>query len=479
MKLLSREEVKKIDQQVVHSGQPQAALIETVGAKLSQWLHPKIASENKVLVLMGPGHNGDDAAVVHRRLRHHVQQLVGLRIGDSNSSFLHSEEQLYDLDNYSSLNFDDFDWIIDGLFGTGLTRELSPEIQDLIDDINMSSATKVAIDIPTGLDCNTGEIHGIALQADHTLTIAAPKRGLYLLPGRDFCGEIHCLEVNALNQVVNLKEIATHSLPRFDYIGLRPLRRHHKYNRGQVSVTMSEDFPGASLMVAYSAQHAGAGYVQVYAPAHLLNQLQIQHPTLVFIAYKSQSDLGHSIQHDKSQSVVLGSGWKQFPEDFKWSYLEEKTIVLDGGSLSPQIFQATQKFAHRCVMTPHSGELRRIMGDAPDCKWDLVQALLKKWEGVVVAKGHDTIIGQGANRRWITTWNSSSLATAGSGDILAGIVAAFLAQGFPPQQAACLAVDAHRRLASHHPVCISPSTLLARIEDVLNLPEQSNEEEST
>ncbi len=479
MKLLSREDVQKIDQKVVGLGQPQAALIETVGAKLSQWLHPKISQDSRVLVLMGPGHNGDDAAVVHRRLKNHVQQLDGLSIGPTPSSFLHSEETLYNLENYHTLDFSQFNWIIDGLFGTGLSRSLDSTIQNLIQRINNCQATRVAIDIPTGLDANTGAIHGAAFKADHTLTIASPKRGLYLLPGRTYAGEIHVIEINSLNQAVASEQISTHALPHFDFIGLQPKTDQHKYSRGKLTVAMSADFPGASLMVALAAQKSGAGYVQVLCPQSLLQSLQINYPHLVFRGYKDIKSLCQSLADDDSQSVVIGSGWKEIPEEFRWPVDDSKTWVFDGGFLTPKILKQSKDFAARCVLTPHTGELKRLLNDKIEGKWLQMEDLLRQWPGVLVAKGYDTIIAEGKNRRWITTWNSRSLATAGSGDILAGILGAFLAQGLSPQEAACQAVDAHRRLAVNHPVCISPQTLINRIEVVLNGQEPAGPDETT
>lgn len=465
MKLLSREEVGKIDQKAVKSGQPQTALIEMVGARLSQWLHPKIARDHKVLVLMGPGNNGDDAAVVHRRLRHHVEHLVGLRIGKQNSIFLHSEETLYTLENYNKLNLKQFDWVIDGMFGTGLNRPLSEPVNNLIKKINQTLAKKVAIDIPTGVDANTGEIHGEAFQADHTLTIAAPKRGLFLLPGRDFCGDVQVIEVEILNQMLNNVEVKTTALPHYNFLGLRPTRSQNKYSRGHVAVAMSNDFPGAALMVAFAAQKSGAGYVEVFCPEEKLSFLQIQHPFLVFTGYKDSEDLSKKMEGD---CLVIGAGWKEFPENFSFPDNGKRTFVLDGGFLTPSIFKKTKGFASRCVLTPHGGELHRLQGDFKGGKWERVDHLLSKWDGTIIAKGYDTIVGQGKNQRWLTTWNSRTLATAGTGDILAGLTAAFLAQGFPPPQASCLAVDAHRRLAARNKVSVSPQTLLNRIELVLN-----------
>ncbi len=468
MKLLSREDVQKMDQKVIALGQPQAALIETVGAKLSQWLHPKISQDSRVLVLMGPGHNGDDAAVVHRRLKNHVRQLDGLVIGSTQSSFLHSEEKLYNLDNYQALDFSQFNWIIDGLFGTGLSRPLDLPIQNLLQRINDCDATRVAIDLPSGLDANTGSVYGAAFQADHTLTIASPKRGLYLLPGRNCAGEIHVIEVTALNQALESEETTTHALPHFDFIRLQPKPEQHKYSRGKLTVAMSPDFPGASLMVALAAQKSGAGYVQVLCPRAMLESLQMNQPYLVFSGYDNVDHLCQMLAEDDSQAVVIGAGWKDIPNDFAWTSKNSRSWVFDGGFLTPELLKKTRNFASQCVLTPHTGELKRLLNDEPTGKWQQMEKLLEKWPGVLLAKGYDTIIAEGKSRRWITTWNSSSLATAGSGDILAGILGAFLAQDFAPQQAACLAVDAHRRLASHHPVCISPQTLINRIEGVLN-----------
>jgi hydroxyethylthiazole kinase-like uncharacterized protein yjeF len=400
-----------------------------------------------------------------------VGELFGLRLGPKNSAFLHSEERLYTLETDHQLPLHDFHWIIDGLFGSGLTRPLDGPVQELLQKVNASPAQRIAVDVPSGVDINNGRVLGEAFRADHTLTIAAPKRGLYLLPGREYCGEIHCIQVDSLSQAIQARPCGTHALPHFVFRDLRPRRDHHKYSRGVVSVAMSEAYPGAALLSAMAAQQAGAGYVQVWCPLNKLSALQIQYPFLVFHPYENEQDLSRSLVEDQSQSCVVGPGWKDFPDAIELPEHSDKKYVLDGGFLQPKTLRVTRSLAKQMVITPHQGELRRLLPGESSSRWDQVDTLLRQWDGVIVAKGYDTIIGQGSNRRWITTWNSPTLATAGSGDILTGIIAAFMAQDFSPQQAACLAVDAHRRLPLYHPVCLSPQGMLQRIEAVLNNPD--------
>lgn len=479
MKLLNREEVKRIDRQVVQMGQPQAALIESVGAKLSQWLHPKIDKDHKVLVLMGPGNNGDDAAVVFRRLCRHNKNIDGLRLSEKPTPFIHSEAKLFGLKDLNRLPFHQYDWIIDGLFGTGLDRKLDTDISELVNRVNNSKAKRVAIDIPSGVDCDSGEVHGVAIQANHTLTIAAPKRGLYLLPGRDYCGEIHIIDVSALNQCVERQKIQAQALDNFNFSSLQPKRKSHKYSRGKVAVALSETFPGAGLMVAMAAQNAGAGYLQVYCPQKLLEKLQIQYPHLVFKPYRNKKQLWQALSEDDFQCLAIGSGWPEnFPKHFPSQWTNKK-IVMDGGFLTSTTLQKSKSYASHVILTPHAGELRRLLKGVTSNKWAEVEALIHQWQGVVVAKGYDSIIAQKNKPYALATWNIPSLATAGSGDILCGITAAMALQTDCSYQAACMAVDAHRRLAQNNPVAISPMTLLNRIESILNNHSDNKAPEST
>ncbi len=455
MKLLSREDTKNIDDAVVPSDCSQDELIDQVGRCLAQWVEPYIGISGKVLFLVGPGNNGKDALALKEQL----------------GSKIRTGEAVYwnDLQKASSLNLHEYECIVDGFFGTGLDRPLSDELQVFIDKINRLPAQKVAIDVPSGLDANTGQILGQCFKADHTLTVAAPKRGLFLLPGLECCGEIHSIRVEPLQKQLALYHCNTRALPQYNFKALAPNSSSHKYNRGHVAVALSEEFPGAALMTAYAAQAAGAGYVNVLCPKNLLALCQIQHPTLVFKPYSNDQELVERIENENYHTLVIGAGWRRNFNDLKFQLQEEKIYIFDGGFLEAGLLKQPEIKNHKnLILTPHSGELSRICSTTDRCKWDMVQELVQEFSGVILAKGYDTLVAQRGRKVWLTSWNSPSLAVAGSGDILAGIVAAFSTKMDSCMQATLWAVDAHRRLAFEHSESLTPWRLIQKIEDILN-----------
>ncbi len=470
MKLLGREEVKQLDSKALTKGLALADLIQQVGASLAEQLEALIPINQKVLVVMGPGHNGDDAAVVATRLKEKGHQVQGLTLNGQASDFFPATAPLLTDWKSSDENFDQFDVIIDGLLGTGFAGGLKGDHLHLIEKINRASCLRVAIDIPTGVDCDTGKVGSEALQADYTLTVATPKRGLYLLPGRKYCGVIRVAEVVPLQEGLKKVSPLVHSLPKFDSFKRRPSYDTNKYSRGEVAVFLSADFPGAALMVAMAAQNAGAGYVKVHCPQSLLVSCQLQYPQLVFSPYKDADDMQTIFARETAQCVVLGSGWKPSSIDGDLTFQVDTSYILDGGFLNSQALRHQNiSKAQNIVITPHWGELKRLDFLPGPTKWDKVSEFRQQFSGVIVAKGYDTLVAQTGQPVWLTTWNSPSLATAGSGDILCGIIAAFASLGgLPLIEAVGRAVDTHRRLAENFPVVITPSGMLEQLSKILN-----------
>ncbi len=469
MELLSSEEVRSLDKQVLGSGVALDDLINAVGKALFQSLERLIEPKQKILGLLGPGHNGDDAAVVCRLLAENNFGVDLFEAGETKRSATEWPPGIVVVDSLDGRNFHEYDWVIDGLYGTGLCRPLPSELVEWLDKINGASCGRVAIDIPTGVQCDSGDIYPGAFMADVTLTVAAPKRGLYLLPGRGFCGDIQVVDVPSLQNFIKRENIATQALPSYDFSVLSPTMTDSKYSRGKVAVVLSEDFPGAGLMVALAAQGAGAGYVKVHCPQSLLKECQIRYPHLVFSPYDSRSSLLGLLENEKAQSLVLGSGWHQESIDFSFPLNEDTHYIFDGGCLQDE-FLLSEELRDRSnfVITPHWGELKRLSFLDGENKWEKTQSFISQSAGLVVAKGYDTLIAQQKHTTLLATWNSPTLATAGSGDILCGIIAAFSARDRDARLASAMAVDVHRKLAQNHPVTISPTTMIARLAEVLN-----------
>lgn len=230
---------------------------------------------------------------------------------------------------------------------------------------------------------------------------------------------------------------------------------------------MSKDYPGAALMAAYAAQNSGCGYVRIFCPKKWLKTCQISHPSLIFVAYKNWDELWTLIDNESFDGLLIGSGWSQWKTPLPFSVNKNQFFVFDGGFLTPEVLISLAE-AENTILTPHSGELNRMLQDSSDPQLDKVDKILNKTKALIIAKGFKTIITQQGKPPYITAWNSPSLATAGTGDILAGLTTSFCAQLKDLHQGALMAVDAHRLLAKNAPIAITPSQLLENIGPLLN-----------
>jgi hydroxyethylthiazole kinase-like uncharacterized protein yjeF len=246
----------------------------------------------------------------------------------------------------------------------------------------------------------------------------------------------------------------------FNPKAFKPTREDNKYSRGVVAVAMSKDFPGAALTAAHAAQAVGAGYVKVFCPKEHLTICQVQHPDLVFISYESFEHLSELLESERLDSLVIGSGWKSWPDSLQW--VMGQPTVLDGGFL----YEGTLKKVggvsqEHVVLTPHQGELKKLLGG------ETLDTFLSTFKGTLLIKGYETDVYTKDEVRK-TDWNSPSLSTAGSGDVLAGLIARCLLLKVSVAEACAFAVDIHRQAAQNLPTSCPPSALIASVQDLIN-----------
>jgi NAD(P)H-hydrate epimerase len=335
------------------------------------------------------------------------------------------------------------DVIVDALLGTGMKGAPREDTARLIEQINSAGVPVVAVDIPSGVNASTGEVAGAAVRADVTVTMHGRKVGLAVAPGRFLAGEVVVADIG-LEAGETAKALVTPTI--LDEVPRRS-SRDNKYTSGHVLVVGgSRGMTGAAALAARAAFRADAGYVTICAPEESLPVLE----TLVLEAVKRPLEEVLEAA-EKANALAVGPGLGRDNKELVRRLLAEVALpaVVDADALfelEPGDWPATR------ILTPHEGELGRLLGrDAKEIaahRLASVQEAAEKFNAVVVLKGEDSLVAAPGGGVLVCALGLPSLATAGTGDVLTGITAAFLAKGMEPQRAAAAACAA-QQLASH------------------------------
>ena len=339
---------------------------------------------------------------------------------------------------------DGADLVVDALFGTGFHGEQRPEAAELIERMNRAAAPVVAVDVPSGVNASTGEVAGAAVRADVTVTMHAPKVGLAVAPGRFQAGEVEIVPIG-VDHSETRNRLVTDEILR-----LVPRRRaeDNKYSAGAVLVVGgAPGLTGAVCLAAEAAFRADAGYVAVAVPERSLPVVELR----LLEAVKRPMDAIDELL-PRMRALALGPGLGRGAE--------ERALVrrlLEGTSI-PAVVDADglhelEPFERDAptVLTPHSGELARLIVE--ESSWvdahrlEALRRAVDRFGCVVLLKGADTVVGAPGEGVLVHVSNEPGLATAGTGDVLTGIVGAFLAKGLDARIAAAAAAAAHARAA--------------------------------
>lgn len=344
--------------------------------------------------------------------------------------------------------------LVDALFGAGLSRDLSGDALALINAVARADARIVAVDVPSGLDGDTGAIRGGVLPADLTVTFFRRKPGHLLLPGRRLCGEVRCLQIGIPVEV--LGDIRPQTMVNDpghwrDHLPSADLD-DHKYRRGHGVIAGGARMTGAAQLAARAAWRAGIGLLTIASPCTALDIYHTGDPGLLVQEANSARVFDLLLADPRRNAVLIGPGLGVSPMTralAKASLGTARPVVLDADAISAfegQPEDLVREIAGPVVMTPHEGEFRRVFGkdDAGGVdKLERVRAAARLSGATIVLKGADTVIAAPDGRAWINENAPSSLATGGTGDVLAGIVLALLTQGMPTPEAAAAAVWIH------------------------------------
>ena len=456
--LLSTDEMIRADSLAVNATKSSFDLMKAAGLAVFRVLRKSWTWRN-VLVLCGPGNNGGDGFIVASLLRDAGWPVkVGLLgnisdlKGDVSLAVKHWQGETSKI---TPDLFGEADLIVDGLFGAGLSRDIDGITKDLINEINQTDIDCLSIDLPSGIDGNTGQVKGCAICAKETVTFFRKKPGHLLLPGRHFSGKIHLKDIGITPSVLrnikpNLYENAVENWrEHFPY----PRPTDYKYSRGHTVIGGGMDMPGAALLAARASRRIGSGMTTIIADEITRNSYSGRDPGILFRTLGKRGDFEEIISDPRVNTVLLGPGngvTDETRHKVVVTLREKRATVLDADALT--VFQDDPKYLFNwikgpAVLTPHEGEFARLFDTTSD-KITNCKAAADLSGAVVISKGYDTVIASPDGRTVVNNNAPSTLATAGSGDVLSGIIVGLLAQGMPMFEAASAGVWLHGEAAN-------------------------------
>lgn len=458
--LLTPAQMANADRAAEASGVDGFRLMEAAGSAVAVAVGARW-SMRPVTVLCGPGNNGGDGFVAARHLAAAgwpvKVALLGSREKLTGEAAHAAELWKSPVTPFSSESLDGAGIVIDAIFGAGLSRPLDGKARELVELLGARRIPTCAVDVPSGLDGASGMVCGAAAPADLTVTFFRKKPGHLLFPGRGLCGDVLVADIGIPSTV--LADIAPNIWENGPDLWLGgypwPQPESYKYKRGEVLILGGEAITGASRMTAQAAARAGAGMVTLAAPAKVWSIYATSLINAIVHSFDGLLDF-QALLADARRNVIAigpGAGVGSSTRQFVLAALATKrAVVLDADALTsfaeaPQdLFQA---IVGPCVLTPHAGEFMRLFNFEGD-KLQRTRSAAKQCNAVVLLKGADTVIAAADGRAIINSNAPAQLATGGSGDVLTGFVAALLAQGMAPFEAAAAAVWLHGAAATEY-----------------------------
>jgi NAD(P)H-hydrate epimerase len=450
------------DRLTIAGGIAGTALMATAGGAVADAICRRW-SPRPVVVLCGPGNNGGDGFVAARVLAERGWPVrvavLGERSALQGDAAWAAAGWTGSLEALGVVALDGAGLVVDALFGAGLARPLEGAAAAVVAALNERALPVVAIDVPSGVDGASGEVRGVAPDAVLTVTFFRRKPGHLLLPGRLKCGETVVAQIGIAPAVLDTIAPDTVANQPAWWLGAFPWARTsgHKYSRGHALVAGGAAMTGAARLAARAAARVGAGLVTVAAPEPAFAIYAAALTGVIVAPLAETADFAGLLADRRRNAALIGPGAGTGPETRAKTLAilaAAKRAVLDADALTvfaPRPADLFDAIRSPCVLTPHEGEFARLF-DPSGSKLDRARRAAKASGAVVLLKGADTVIAAPDGRAAIDENAPPDLATAGSGDVLAGMVLGLLAQGMPEFEAACAAAwlhgDAGRRFGA-------------------------------
>ncbi len=464
--IVTAAEMKSYDSYTINEvGIPSLVLMERAAFSVVQRMGKYLKKgKNKVCIVCGIGNNGADGLAIARMLAEKACEVHVYIVGNPEKATLEFGRQRMILESYpvqifENMSLDDlgYDFVVDAIFGVGLTRAVEGVFAEMINAMNDVGGMKVAVDIPSGISADTGEVLGVAFKADMTVTFAFGKRGLYFYPGGDYAGEVYVADIG-IGRISNPKcnpRMCIYEMNDIERLLPQRTASGNKGTFGKVLIVAGFEYMvGAAILCARSCYEMGAGMVKVICPEESRMILQQAVPEIL---YGTCEDLDSSLKWADVVVVGPGMGQGHMARTVLSQLLEscELPMVMDADALNMlSVDKGLQDFLYargdkglETVLTPHMGEFARLAGTSvADLKTDIAEATFnwaKAYQITLVAKDARTVVADMGGRLYLNITGNSGMATAGSGDVLSGIIGALLGQGLGGFDAATLGVYIH------------------------------------
>jgi ADP-dependent NAD(P)H-hydrate dehydratase / NAD(P)H-hydrate epimerase len=429
--LLSVKEMSRADALTINAGVPEPELMNNAGTAVANVIMARWP-EQPVVVLCGPGKNGGDGYVVAQKL---------------NASGWRARAVAFDALCATALG--DATLVVDAIFGAGLSRKVDGQAKLTLNAAANKKLIIVAVDVPSGITGDSGEDLG-AIQANLTVTFFRKKPGHLLFPGRKLCGETIVCDIG-ISSIV-LTTIAPTTFENHPSLWQSAIPstndNDHKYKRGHALIYGGYPMTGAARLAAHAAARMGAGLTTIAVPEHALSIYTAGLMSIMIKPLQAPDSMELLLADTRFSGFLIGPG-AGLSEESKTNTLQmlatKKPLVIDADAITSFKEQPSllfQSIAGPCVLTPHEGEFDRIFAIKGD-KLQRARAAAKQSGAIVILKGADTVIASPDGRAVINSNAPATLATAGSGDVLSGMILGLLSQGMDPFLACCAAVWMH------------------------------------
>lgn len=470
--ILTTSEMSRADRTAVDAGVPSLTLMENAGRAVAAQTESMVRPNGSIAVLAGPGNNGGDGYVAARVLREKGFDVRIASLGDPErlrgDAGIMAGRWRGGIEPLSGARLGETDILIDALFGAGLSRPLTGVAAAAVEAANASGRPILAVDVPSGLDGTTGVALGPVIKADKTVTFFRLKPGHLLMPGRSLCGDIEVADIGIPESVLNAIRPLTYANRPELWLNSYPWPRidGHKYSRGHALVVSGPaSSTGAARLGARAALRVGAGLVTVASPQDAVPINAANLTAIMVQPFDNPRGLGTMLTDTRKNAVLIGPGSgvgdatramvREVLASSAAAVLDADALTSFAGDDHKRLKTALEKYGRKpIVITPHSGEFERVFGVERDdanrptgTKLDEARRVAREYRLTVVLKGADTVIADPDGRAAINDNAPPYLATAGAGDVLAGLITGLLAQGMPTFEAACAAVWLHGECA--------------------------------
>jgi len=473
MKLATRETVREIDRVTIKEyGIPGLILMENAGRAVAKVVLEEFPQTKRVAIFAGGGNNGGDGFVVARHLLGEDLDVT---------TYLASDPRKYKGDALTNLEalrkiggkliefkgdfsvYEKADVIVDALLGTGLDREVEGFYRDVIEFINSQPVPCVAVDLPSGLDANTGFPLGVSVKASVTVTFVLPKLGLEIYPGIDYAGRVYVVDITTPR---SLEKDIPFELITYDTVRRILKPRHPNTHKGTFGhlfvISGSPGKTGAATLVGLGAMRVGTGLVTVGIPKSLnpIMEEKLTEAMTEPLPETADGCLGRqsietvlSIISTKKTALAIGPGisTKEDTAEFLYEILRKSTLPIvvdaDGITLISRNLGILREVKVPVILTPHPGEMSRLVGKTSEevqrDRIGVARDFSSMYNVYTVLKGARTVVSTPEGRVFINPTGNPGMASGGMGDVLSGVIGGLLAQGYSPADACILGVFAH------------------------------------